>query len=67
MSRIRTTNKYWDCECDNDYIRKREETECHKCEAKRWEQPDSRINEVIKAGLPIKNEGGGISIQPRRR
>lgn len=53
MSEIILTPEYWDCECEKDYIHHRCETMCAACEARREDQPQSRINEVIAAGLVI--------------
>lgn len=53
MSEIILTPEYWDCECEKDYIHHRCETMCAACEARREDQPQSRVNEVIAAGLVI--------------
>lgn len=50
---METTTQYWDCECKEDYIRPREMDVCPICWAYREDQPDSRVNEVEEAGLPI--------------
>lgn len=42
-----TTEGYWDCNCDEDFIHSKKETSCNKCGAKSNDQPDSRINEVV--------------------
>jgi len=47
MSYIITTDKYWDCECDSDYIHPASEKTCQLCGAEREEQPDSRLEEVL--------------------
>lgn len=49
-----TTEKYWDCECERNYIHSSSETVCPKCGAHRDEQPDSIVAEVIAAGLPLE-------------
>jgi len=52
-NKMETTTQYWDCECKEDYIRPREMDVCPICWAYREDQPDSRVNEVEEAGLPI--------------
>lgn len=54
---IRTTPKYWDCECKDFYIRPVRQDECGACSAIREEQPDSRVEEVI---LQLKEELAGL-------
>lgn len=50
-----TTEDYWDCECNDDYIRTADELDiCLRCGAARSGQPDSHKAEVI---LKIINEG----------
>lgn len=45
---IATCPLFWDCECDGeDYIHPVTEDECPFCNARRGEQPDSRVNEVM--------------------
>ena len=42
-----TTDDYWDCECEYNYIHKKSDTlHCPKCNSREDEQPDSRVNEV---------------------
>ncbi len=48
-----TTNRYWDCDCDQDYIRPVEQVECRKCGAEGEDQPDSRINEIAALGIAL--------------
>ena len=45
---VETTPDYWDCECKENYIHKKEFPSCGVCGAKRDEQPDSRTVEVNK-------------------
>ena len=42
-----TTNAYWDCECEDNYIKPKRETSCVQCHAIVDEQPDSRVIEVL--------------------
>jgi len=50
---VRTTEKYWDCECEHNFIHPKTQSKCSICGALAEEQPDSRINEVLMLGLPI--------------
>jgi hypothetical protein len=43
-----TTPLFWDCDCDDNFIRTASEADCLFCGAKRDESPDSRLNEVIR-------------------
>lgn len=42
-------NRFWDCECEENYIHPKSEEECKVCGAYSEGQPDSRMNEVIDA------------------
>lgn len=48
------TPKYWDCECSENYIHPRRVSSCAICKSRRVEQPQSRVNEVLAHGLPLK-------------
>lgn len=55
---VLTTEKYWDCECEKNYIHPKTQNRCHIdrchiCGAIAEEQPDSRVNEVLKQGFPL--------------
>ena len=50
---IETTEKYWDCECENNFIHPREQIQCNICGATAEEQPDSRVSEVLMFGFPL--------------
>lgn len=50
---VRTTEKYWDCECKYNFIHPKTQSRCNICGALEEEQPDSRINEVLMSGLPL--------------
>ena len=41
-----TTDYFWDCECEANYIRPKEENYCSKCDSCNSEQPDSITSEV---------------------
>ena len=45
-SRIPTTDKYWDCECQADYIQPASNKFCECCGTSKSDCPSSRINEV---------------------
>ncbi len=51
---ILTTSNYWDCECLVSFIHPRVQNKCPKCGAFAKEQPDSRVSEVLAAGLPLE-------------
>lgn len=46
-----TTDKYWDCNCEDNYIHPKSESTCKACGAHHESQPDSRVNEVEEIGL----------------
>ncbi len=52
-----TTNEYWDCECSNNYIKRSTIgaiSICTACNTREDDgRPDSRLNEVQEAGLPV--------------
>ena len=51
-----TTDKYWDCECDNDYIHPKSQHRCEKCGASSEEGPDAHVLEVVRElGIGFKD------------
>jgi hypothetical protein len=43
-----TTDLYWDCDCENNYIHKKTDmTYCEICDAEEKDSPDSQLTEVI--------------------
>ncbi len=50
---VETTEKYWDCECKDNFIHPKIQNQCGICGALAEEQPDSRINEVVMFGFPL--------------
>ena len=47
-----TNPKYWDCECEEDYIHlKTKRQYCSKCKSLHFEQPDSRQNEIDEKNI----------------
>ena len=44
-----TDPRFWDCECENDYIHKKSKTTtCDRCGSDADSGPDSMVNELIK-------------------
>jgi ABC-type microcin C transport system duplicated ATPase subunit YejF len=52
-NKIKLTSEYWDCECEESYIHPRIQKVCVFCGVYASDQPDSRVDEVLKAGLLI--------------
>lgn len=50
---VKTTEKYWDCECKDNFIHPKTQNKCNICGAVAEEQPDSRVNEVLMFGFPL--------------
>lgn len=46
-----TTSRYWDCECEMNYIRPRSARRCPQCGARRDDSPDARRVEVAQYEL----------------
>lgn len=46
-SRFDTTQRFWDCECETDYIRPKSQYRCNICGYTEEEMPDSRVTEVL--------------------
>ncbi len=44
----KTTEFFWDCECETNYIHPKTQKVCFDCNAIASEQPDSRVDEVVK-------------------
>lgn len=60
---IITSPDFWDCGCQRDYIHPRKERKCKVCGARRDEQPESRLGEVLayfenKLGIKYPKDGG---------
>lgn len=54
---VSTTDKYWDCECDEDYIHAKSDTlMCVKCGAVAWESSDSMKSEVRRLFPNLKED-----------
>jgi hypothetical protein len=43
-----TTPFFWDCECEDNYIHPKTETTCSICGVRHDEQPDARLQEVLR-------------------
>ncbi len=48
---MKTDDRFWDCECEHDYIHSKAGAHCCACGATASEQPDSRVDEVFKMHL----------------
>ena len=49
-----TTNLYWECNCPGGGFHRSAQMEtCRDCEARRDDEPDSRINELRQAGIHL--------------
>jgi len=42
-----TDPRYWDCECEKDYMHPKSLTSCSKCRAQSKDQPDSIVSELL--------------------
>ena len=42
-----TTERFWDCECDQAYIHSEGDGKCSTCAKERETQPDSRLREIM--------------------
>ena|ERR1041385_3705869 len=48
------TNKYWECECAEDYLREQTVTVCPNCKILKQDgRGDARVQDVLAAGLPL--------------
>ncbi len=50
---LKTSEDYWDCECEHNYIHPKTQDRCFVCGAFAEEQPDSRVNEIIEYGVKL--------------
>jgi hypothetical protein len=41
--------RFWDCECEKQYIHSKNTPSCLRCGAKHEDQPDARANEIMNA------------------
>ena len=48
-----TTSLYWDCECEDNYIRRSDQLMCEECGEFQEDAPNSRINELRRHGFHI--------------
>jgi len=58
---ILTTNKYWDCECNKNFIHPKSQKMCYECGAHVEDQPDSRISEVLSEGFHLGEDSDSDS------
>ena len=54
--------RFWDCECETDYIHLHDAHYCEECGAYAEDAPDSRVNEILNY---IADGGKGISYEHR--
>ena len=47
VNQFSTTEHFWDCECETNYIHPKSVSICPRCGAVSDERPDSRTNEVF--------------------
>lgn len=50
---VKTTEKYWDCGCKDNFIHPKTQNQCKICGTVAEEQSDSRVNEVLMFGFPL--------------
>lgn len=43
---IETTEEFWDCECEENFMHSKKIPDCLICGARQEDQPDSRVSEV---------------------
>jgi hypothetical protein len=46
-----TTDKFWDCECDYNYVKSYALKKCHRCGASQISRPKSSFDECVELGL----------------
>lgn len=62
-NKFTTTPLFWDCDCDGDYIRSKLQFKCDACGITLDDDPpDSRLNEVLDAGLPLPVDPRDIEV-----
>ena len=52
---ITLTDEYWDCDCEDNYIKPVSLECCEICWAYQDQSSDSRLNEVLEKGLPVED------------
>lgn len=50
---IETTDEYWDCDCDKQYIHKSSDNFCGTCGFSKEDGADSRVNELKEENMHI--------------
>jgi hypothetical protein len=48
MPEIKTHPGYWDCDCEKLFIHEKREHFCPDCGSTKFDQPDSRVDEIAK-------------------
>ena len=51
-----TTSLFWDCDCEEEYIQPAFMDECILCGSSREDQPDARVDEVLKYQTHLPND-----------
>ena len=51
-----TTSLFWDCECEEEYIQPAFQDYCLLCGSSREDQPDARVDEVLKYKNYLSND-----------
>jgi len=46
-----TTQLFWDCNCNDNYIKRKDRGKCNECGA--TSGPDSRLNEIENANIEV--------------
>ncbi len=58
---MKTDPRYWDCECEENYIHdKRVGTFCPRCRTRAQDQPDSRPEEIRALYNRRADDAGGV-------
>lgn len=53
---------YWDCDCEQDFIHRKTEFQCERCNVVQSDAPDSRSNEINSAGYYGCTEYKGFTL-----
>ena len=51
-----TTPLFWDCECEEDYIRAFLDEDCPVCKVTQAESPNARVDEVLSCSSTLNNK-----------
>ena len=56
INQFETNSKYWDCECEENFIHSSFKDYCPRCKKVSTDQPDSRQNEIDELYDPAKDD-----------